>query len=177
MRLSFLPLLQYVDNSTFNPGSGGNTFADDEIAGVRFPRIKLIHGVDGTNDGDIANTNPFPVIEKKILDATHHWSNYFSIALENSEVVKASAGILRSITVYTAKTSAQWIHVFNSTTIPADTTAPIIPLYLPIGPINITWDFGEDGLYLSTGISICNSTTSTAKTIGAADCWFLVRFK
>ncbi len=39
----------------------GRTIATDEIAGVDFQRAKLVHGVDGVNDGDVALTNPYPV--------------------------------------------------------------------------------------------------------------------
>lgn len=47
------------DNTTL-PGTG-EVYASDDIAGVKFPRVKLIHGADGSNDGDVALTNPLPV--------------------------------------------------------------------------------------------------------------------
>lgn len=50
-----------ADNTTLNVGSGGDVIAADDISGVKYQRIKLIHGVDGVNDGDVAKTNPFPV--------------------------------------------------------------------------------------------------------------------
>lgn len=50
-----------ADGTELNLGSGGVTVADDDISGQKYQRIKLIHGVDGTNDGDTARTNPFPV--------------------------------------------------------------------------------------------------------------------
>lgn len=50
-----------VDNTTLSTGVGGDTIATDDIGGVKFQRIKLIHGVDGTNAGDVAATNPLPV--------------------------------------------------------------------------------------------------------------------
>lgn len=37
------------------------TVAGDLISGALFQRIKLVHGADGTNDGDIASGNPLPV--------------------------------------------------------------------------------------------------------------------
>lgn len=52
-----------ADNTILNAGSGGVTVGDDDISGVKYQRIKLIHGVDGTNDGDVARTNPLPVSE------------------------------------------------------------------------------------------------------------------
>ena len=50
-----------ADNKQANSASGGATFATDEISGVDYPRIKLVHGADGTNDGDISTANPLPV--------------------------------------------------------------------------------------------------------------------
>lgn len=49
------------DNFSANPGSGGATFGSDDIGGVHFVRQKLIHGADGTNDGDVSASNPLPV--------------------------------------------------------------------------------------------------------------------
>ena len=53
-----------VDNTTLNPGTGGDTIALDDIGGVKFQRVKLIHGADGVNAGDISTANPFPVVAK-----------------------------------------------------------------------------------------------------------------
>jgi hypothetical protein len=48
------------DNFTYTPGTG-ETGAADDIGGVKFPRVKLIHGADGTNDGDVSDANPLPI--------------------------------------------------------------------------------------------------------------------
>jgi len=48
-----------ADNTTL-PGTG-DVIGGDDIGGVKFQRIKLIHGVDGVNDGDVSSTNPLPV--------------------------------------------------------------------------------------------------------------------
>ncbi len=50
-----------ADNVTTNPGTGGETFATDDIAGVQYPRSKITLGADGVNDGDVSATNPMPV--------------------------------------------------------------------------------------------------------------------
>ena len=51
-----------ADNLTVTPGSGA-TMAADDISSVKYPRSKLVHGVDGVNDGDVSRTNPLPVGE------------------------------------------------------------------------------------------------------------------
>ena len=48
-----------ADNSTL-PATG-DVVAADEIAGVKFQRMKLVYGDDGTNAGDVSLTNPYPV--------------------------------------------------------------------------------------------------------------------
>jgi hypothetical protein len=50
-----------ADNFVGNAGSGGDTFAADEISSVKYQRVKLIHGADGVNAGDVAVGNPLPV--------------------------------------------------------------------------------------------------------------------
>jgi len=49
-----------ADNVAITPGSGATAAADD-IGGVLFQRIKVVHGADGVNDGDVAASNPLPV--------------------------------------------------------------------------------------------------------------------
>ena len=48
------------DNVGITPGTGATAAADD-IDGVLYQRVKLIHGADNVNAGDVAVTNPLPV--------------------------------------------------------------------------------------------------------------------
>lgn len=50
-----------ADNFTANAGAGGDTFAADDIAGVKFPRGKITLGADGVDGGDVSASNPLPV--------------------------------------------------------------------------------------------------------------------
>lgn len=50
-----------ADNTTLNVGTAGDVIATDDISGVKFQRIKLIHGADGVNAGDVSKANPLPV--------------------------------------------------------------------------------------------------------------------
>lgn len=50
-----------ADNIQLNTGTGGDIAAADDIAGAKYQRVKLIHGADGVNDGDVSNANPYPV--------------------------------------------------------------------------------------------------------------------
>lgn len=53
-----------ADNTTLpltGTGDATATYADDDIGGVKYPRVKLVLGANGTNDGDVASGNPLPV--------------------------------------------------------------------------------------------------------------------
>lgn len=61
-----------ADNVTL-PGTGSAVAADD-IGGVQFQRVKLVHGSDGVNDGDVAGGNGLPVLLSG--DAADYWPGY-----------------------------------------------------------------------------------------------------
>lgn len=49
------------DNTTTNPGSGGDIIATDDVSGVKFQRVKLALGADGQFDGDVCDALPMPI--------------------------------------------------------------------------------------------------------------------
>jgi hypothetical protein len=49
-----------ADNTTLNSGSGGDVIASDDIGGIKYQRVKIVEGANGTNDGDVAAGNPLP---------------------------------------------------------------------------------------------------------------------
>lgn len=50
-----------ADDVRLNVGTGGDLIAADDIGGVKYPRMKLIHGADGVNAGDVSAANGLPV--------------------------------------------------------------------------------------------------------------------
>lgn len=96
-----------------------------------------------------------------------------STAYEASRVVKASAGTLLSLTGYNSG-PAQFIQIFNSTTVPANGTAPVLLISVPAtSSFAFEW---RNGIPLSTGIAVSNSSTGATKTIGSADCFFTATY-
>lgn len=57
-----------ADNATL-PATGASVAADD-ISSVLYQRVKLIHGADGTNDGDVSTANPLPVRSMQVTCTT-----------------------------------------------------------------------------------------------------------
>ena len=49
-----------ADNTILNTGSGGDTIATDDIAGIKHQRVKVQYGVDGSAT-DVSATNPLPI--------------------------------------------------------------------------------------------------------------------
>jgi hypothetical protein len=49
-----------ADNTTLNPGTGGDVIASDDIGGVKFQRVKISVGADGSAT-DATETTPLPV--------------------------------------------------------------------------------------------------------------------
>ena len=66
-----------ADNTTLNTMTGGDVYGSDDIGGVKYQRVKLIHGVDGTNDGDVSKSNPLPVI---VADTDRTELRYYAVA-------------------------------------------------------------------------------------------------
>jgi hypothetical protein len=84
----------------------------DEIDGKHYQRIKLIHGADGINDGDVSNTNPMPVEDvgltllrriflllKPLGQITGGGSNRLSVDVNN--VVGGTIGTVSTVTTVT----------------------------------------------------------------------------
>ena len=49
-----------ADNTTLNAGSGGDVIATDDVGGVKYQRVKVTHGADGTAT-DASAAAPLPV--------------------------------------------------------------------------------------------------------------------
>lgn len=48
------------------PNTNGDIIATDDISGVKYQRVKLIHGAEGVNDGDVSSVNPLPMTASNV---------------------------------------------------------------------------------------------------------------
>ena len=55
-----------ADNTTLNPGTGGDVIASDDIGGVKHQRVKIGFGVDGLYT-DVSHSHHLPVVTQDEL--------------------------------------------------------------------------------------------------------------
>jgi hypothetical protein len=149
-----------ADNVVANNGSGGATFATDDIGGIHFPRTKLVHGADGASDGDVANANPLPV---KLLPATANGcvvSRTIAAASTNPVSVKAGAGQLYGIVATNINAAVRYLKLYNKASAPTvGTDVPVMTIALPgnTAGAGLAIDFAN-GIAFATGIAAALTT-------------------
>lgn len=121
-----------ADNFVANAGSGGSTFAADDISSVLYPRVKQSWGADGSA-ADVSAAAPLPV-QLVSLAAPTGVSIYRSIDLDESEEeVKATAGAVYGILFSNMATSTRFLKFYNDTAanVTVGSTTPVLTLALP----------------------------------------------
>jgi hypothetical protein len=135
-----------VDNFTTNAGSGGQTFASDDIGGIQHTRVKISSGRDGV-------ASDVGIGFRRI-----------STASTNAVNVKASAGTLYMIHAVNLNAAVRYLKLYNTASAPTvGTDTPVATFAIPASTTGagFTVQFGP-GFDFSTGISY-------AMTTGAAD--------
>lgn len=136
-----------ADNFTANSGSGGSTFAADELAGpVLYPRVKVSQGADGT--------------------AQDNWTGarLVSAASTNATSVKGSAGAVGWVYAVNLNAAVRYLKFYNKATSPTvGTDTPVATLPIPASTTGAGFMIPiPGGVSFTTGIAY-------ATTTGAAD--------
>lgn len=144
---------------------------DDEIAHLAIQSSKCCAasiGVVSVDPG--SNTSDVSLVP---------WPYTFSTALSNSFVVKATPGVIRSVTLRvdaTLATGTYYVQLWNLATPPADTTAVTLvnSLAAPVKVVHVLgvdndvrYDFDEGGEPFTVGASLNLSSTEFTKTLVA----------
>lgn len=82
-----------ADNVAITAGAG-TSIATDEVGSVHYQRVKATWGADGVAT-DVSSSNPLPVQRAQVSTA-----HLVTAATTNATVVKASAGVLKSVHIY-----------------------------------------------------------------------------
>lgn len=140
-----------ADTFVTNAGSGGNTFASDDISSVHYPRVKHSYGRDGVAS-DVGTV-----------------FRLLSAASTNATSLKASAGTIYLIYAVNLNAAVRYLKLYNKATSPTvgtDTPVATLPIpasatgagfVLPIGP----------GADFSTGIAYATTTGIADSDTGA----------
>lgn len=135
-----------ADNFTGNAGSGGSTFAADDVGTVLYSRIKVSQGADGT--------------------AQDNWTpaRLVSAASTNATSVKASAGAVGFIYAVNLNAAVRYLKLYNKASSPTvGTDTPIATLPIPASTTGAGFMLAmPGGVAFTTGIAY-------ATTTGAAD--------
>lgn len=150
-------LIKQADG-TYLPASSVNPLPVSVSGGISAGELAIDQTTPGTTNG------------VQITTATAQ-SGVSSTAYEASHVIKASAGRLFGVIGYNSKTSAQFIQIHDSATVPANTAVPI--MVIPVSAQDSFFiSMGDFPYPFTNGIVVCNSSTAPTKTIGSADCFF-----
>jgi hypothetical protein len=150
-----------ADNFVANAGSGGSTFAADDIGpGVLHPRVKVEWGVDGTVN-DTSASAPLPV---QVITTTSGGATAFrllSAASTNATSLKASAGKLMSLYACNLNAAVRYVKFYNKASAPTvGTDTPILTYPIPASTTGagVVLHLASDGIAFSTGIAYATTT-------------------
>jgi hypothetical protein len=140
-----------ADNYVANLGSGGSTFAADDVSSVLYPRIKVVVGPDGV--------------------AQEGWTPYKlnSAATTNATSVKASAAKLGFALVTNTNANECYFKLYNKASAP--TVGSDTPVQVWCIPGNAAGAGAvvpiPEGLAFSTGLAFAITTGATDADTGA----------
>jgi len=141
-----------ADNFVANAGSGGSTFAAEDIGGALHPRIKLSYGM--------ADVTP--------ADAWTPTTMLISGASTNGTVIKASPGTLGFIYALNKNAAIRYLKLYNSTTVTVGSTTQLAALAIPGSTTGGGFVLAiPGGIAFSTGICIGLTTGSASGDSGA----------
>jgi hypothetical protein len=159
-----------ADNYVANAGSGGSTFAADDISSVLHPRVKVEWGADGAVN-DTSATAPMPV--QIIGQATSGLTIFRTLDIDESEEeVKASAGTVYGCWVSNMATTTRFLKFYNATAanVTVGSTTPVITIAIPgnaSDDVSGMFNVGGQGIKFDTAICIAATTGIADADTGA----------
>lgn len=90
--------------------------------------------------------------------------SYNAGALAKSAIIKAAPGRAFQINVTNTGGSTEYLQIFDSATVPADASVPLLSIVVLAGA-TAGVDFGFWGRGFSAGITVCLSSTQATKTL------------
>lgn len=150
-----------ADNISVTTGSG-IAIGGDLIASVLYQRVKLIAGIDGVNDGDIAATNPLPVSVSGGTIGLNGSVGAVSLTAANFNVVVSNGTIVvnTASTLATSPTAANFNVVVSNGTITVNTISTTAVTQATAANLNVV---------VSNGTILVNTCSTLATSPTAAN--------
>lgn len=168
-----------ADNVQLNLGAGGVIAAADDVGGFLFQRIKLIHGADGVNAGDVATANPLPVAQYPVTSGGGADYHKVSAGSTNAASIKGTAGQVYGVQGFNVAAYPVYVKLYDKATAPnpaADT--PVRTIALQAG-VRADDDIVNGLVFaLGIGIAIVKGIADNDNTaVVASDCVVDVDYK
>ena len=143
-----------ADNFVANAGSGGSTFAADDISSVLYPRVKVSHGADGSAT-DVSTASPMPVQLIPQASSGCSISRILSAASTNATSIKGSAGQVFGVFAINLNAAVKYLKFYNKATSPTvGTDTPVLTLPIPASTTGAGFWIGiPQGIAFGTGIA------------------------
>ena len=131
-----------ADNYVANAGSGGSTFAADDVGTVLYARVKRSFGSDGL-----------------VADSGTGF-RLLSAASTNATSLKASAGVLYSLYVINLNAAVRYLKFYNKASSPTvGTDTPVATFPIPANSTGAGFSINLDpGISFATGIAYATTT-------------------
>lgn len=141
-----------ADNSSLPTASGNETFANDDIGSVKYPRVKVTYGSDGSAT-DVDDTHPLPMVIRPSTTASAETATRIvAAASTNTGFLKASAGSIYSIDLFNVAAYNVFLKLYNKASAPTlASDVPVLTIPIPAGA-GFSRDFSR-GRAFSTGIA------------------------
>ena len=135
-----------ADNVILNAGTGGDTAAADDIGGVKYQRIKLVHGADGVNAGDVSTANGLPVKQQGATSAT-----LASVAQNAASVTLLASNASRLGAIFVNDSTVVLYLKFGATASTTSFTYKLDPYDTVLIQANMLYTGIVDGIWASAG--------------------------
>jgi len=150
-----------ADDVILNAGSGGDTIAADEVSGVKYQRIKLAPGGDGA----------------AAYGATSYSYRCAAATNQDSQVVKAAAGVLYGLTVTNSAAYTVYFRLYNLATGP--TSASSVWRRYAVPPNGGVREHFPYGVLFTTGLAFRATTgegDTNATAVAAGDLYVCAEY-
>jgi hypothetical protein len=153
--------------------AANTTYAADEISSVKYPRSKLIHGADGTNNGDVSSANPLPVTACPRIPATGSFSrpaDTTTYAFGDIVANSTTAGSVTPITISAARITDQNGQIIGGTLRKSGTSPTLAIFRVHLFNANPTIASGDNAAFSTTIANWLGAMDVTCSQVGTDGC-------